>query len=137
MQVDFATIADYAAIDSTGKLTVVGVFDEIYAQQFPVVWPVMVLLLRLRIKRVELGLKQQMLIKLSDADGKVLFQIEGEFTPESAAPSPHRPDGTVNQIIRITNTQFPEAGAYSIDVFVNNTAVAAVPIYVLERAKPS
>lgn len=133
MQVDFAALADYAAPDASGKLTVVGIFDEIYAQQAPVIWPSMVLLLRFRIKRSELGESQKMVVKLMGEDGDILFQIDGEFTAQAQGEIQHRPEGTMNQILQIGGLKLPRFGAYSFEILLNNTAVASVPLYVRSR----
>ena len=46
MEVDLALIADAATIDSSGKLSILGIFDRIGTSSFPAQHPHMVLVLR-------------------------------------------------------------------------------------------
>ena len=39
MHLDFAVIADYALVDQAGKLSVLGIFQHIWVQQFPAMHP--------------------------------------------------------------------------------------------------
>src|SRR5438094_535370 len=47
MYLDFAVIADYALVDQAGKLSVLGIFQHIWVQQFPAMHPRLHLVLRL------------------------------------------------------------------------------------------
>jgi len=55
MHVDFAVACDYAIIDQHGKLSVLGIFQHIWAARFPSVHPRLHLVVRLRGKRNEVG----------------------------------------------------------------------------------
>ena len=48
MYLDFAVIADYALVDQAGKLSVLGIFQHIWVQQFPAMHPRLHLVLRLK-----------------------------------------------------------------------------------------
>jgi hypothetical protein len=133
MQVEWAALADYAAVDAAGKLTVVGVFEEIYSPHEPIIWPAMMLLLRFKIKRPEIGLKQKVVVRLSNEDGAMIFQLEGDVTPNLIPGAKARSEATINQILRINGLQFPKFGSYTFDILLNNNAVAAVPLFVIHR----
>jgi len=55
MHLDFAVVADYAIVDQAGKLSVLGIFQHIWVQQFPAMHPRLHLVLRLKGKRTEVG----------------------------------------------------------------------------------
>jgi hypothetical protein len=51
VHLDFAVIADYALVDQAGKLSVLGIFQHVWVQQFPAMHPRLHLVLRLKGKR--------------------------------------------------------------------------------------
>ena len=55
MILDFAVVADYALVDQAGKISVLGIFQHIWVQQFPAMHPRLHLVLRLKGKRTEVG----------------------------------------------------------------------------------
>ena len=55
MHLDFAVVADYALVDQAGKISVLGIFQHIWVQQFPAMHPRLHLVLRLKGKRTEIG----------------------------------------------------------------------------------
>src|SRR2546430_9815832 len=55
MHLDFAVVADYAIVDQAGKLSVLGIFQHIWVQQFPAMHPRLHLVLRLKGRRTEIG----------------------------------------------------------------------------------
>ena len=55
MHLDFAVVADYALVDQSGKMSVLGIFQHIWVQQFPAMHPRLHLVLRLKGKRTEIG----------------------------------------------------------------------------------
>ncbi|HYU91551.1 MAG TPA: hypothetical protein VE966_13960 [Gemmatimonadales bacterium] len=57
MHLDFAVVADYAIVDQAGKLSVLGIFQHIWVQQFPAMHPRLHLVLRLKGKRGVLKLE--------------------------------------------------------------------------------
>ncbi len=65
MHLDFAVVADYAIVDQAGKLSVLGIFQHIWVQQFPAMHPRLHLVLRLKGKRTEIG-EHQVQIRLVD-----------------------------------------------------------------------
>ena len=54
MHLDFAVVADYALVDQAGKISVLGIFQHIWVQQFPAMHPRLHLVLRLKGKRTEI-----------------------------------------------------------------------------------
>ena len=67
MHLDFAVVADYALVDQSGKMSVLGIFQHIWVPQFPAMHPRLHLVLRLKGRRTEVG-EHQVQIKLLDED---------------------------------------------------------------------
>ena len=49
MQIILACLCDHSTADASGKLSIIGVFDNIFAHRFPAVHPTMFLVLRLEL----------------------------------------------------------------------------------------
>lgn len=65
------------------------------------VWPDLVLLLRFRIHRSELGTPRKVVVKLATEDGATLMNIEGDFTANAMPDAAALPETAVNHILRI------------------------------------
>src|SRR5438876_1135749 len=72
MILDFAVIADYALVDQAGKLSVLGIFQHIWVQQFPATHPRLHLVLRLKGKRTEVGEHHVQIRLLDEQDAEIL-----------------------------------------------------------------
>src|SRR5947199_8432676 len=72
MHLDFAVVADYALVDQAGKISVLGMFQHIWVQQFPATHPRLHLVLRLRGKRTEIGEHQVQIRLLDEQDTEIL-----------------------------------------------------------------
>src|SRR5437667_9729817 len=83
MHLDFAVVADYALVDQSGKMSVLGIFQHIWVPQFPAMHPRLHLVLRLKGKRTEVG-EHQVQIKLLDEDDVEL--LGGSGTVNFAEP---------------------------------------------------
>ncbi len=69
MDVALALLADYANTTAEGKLNILGVFDTVFAGQFPAVHSQMSLILRLEANRAEAGQRKTLEIRLMRPDG--------------------------------------------------------------------
>ncbi len=72
LHLDFAVIADYALVDQAGKLSVLGIFQHIWVQQFPAMHPRLHLVLRLKGKRTEVGEHHVQIRLLDEQDTEIL-----------------------------------------------------------------
>jgi len=99
VHLDFAVVADYALVDQSGKMSVLGIFQHIWVPQFPVMHPRLHLVLRLKGKRTEVG-EHQVQIKLMD-DEDVPFPHAGQYRFEITV------DGERKATVPITVSQMP------------------------------
>jgi hypothetical protein len=115
MEIGFAFFADAATLDSSGKLSVLGVFDHINAKEFPATLHRMYFVCKIKGHRSEIG-KYKLRVNLVDEDGKgIIDAITGEI--ESTGQSEPL---SSTLILELTNIVFPYPGAYAADITVDN-----------------
>lgn len=134
MKVTLAVLADYANITREGKLNIMGIFDVIHAQNFPVTHPQMQLVMRFEADISESGKTKKLEIQLMDDDGKRLFVLGGEFTLGQGQP------GQVigsNQILTINMMKFEQPGNYEFKILINDELKAEVPLKVMKYSPPA
>ncbi len=101
LHLDFAVVADYAIVDQAGKLSVLGIFQHIWVQQFPAMHPRLHLVLRLKGKRTEIGEHQVQIHLLDEQDTEVLG---GNGAVNFAEPPI---DGDMKASVPLTVSQLP------------------------------
>ena len=133
MKVDLALACDYAIIDQFGKLSVLGIFEHIWVQEFPVVHPRLHLVMRLKGRRTEIG-DHEVSIRLVDEDGEEIISGDGTVTfSEPPAGVVEIEAGTV----LLFDVPFERPGKYTFEIAVDDSVEASVPITVDIAPKPS
>jgi Family of unknown function (DUF6941) len=126
VHLDFAVVADYALVDQAGKISVLGIFQHIWVQQFPAMHPRLHLVLRLKGRRTEIG-EHGVQIRLVDEQGSEVLGGNGNVTFAE-------PPAGVTEIeaaaILVFDVPFPHAGLYRFEITVDGTPAAEVPITV-------
>jgi len=119
--------ADYANIADHGKLNVMGIFANIYAQIFPAQHPSMFLVIKLRPQLGEYGKERKITILLQDADGKELLSLSNDIKiPEITQGN--IPE--VNAILQFNNIVFEKPGIYRFVLLVDKDHKGALDIHV-------
>src|SRR6266700_75663 len=124
MHLDFAVVADYALVDQSGKMSVLGIFQHIWVPQFPAMHPRLHLVLRLKGKRTEVGEHGVQIRLADDADTELLG---GSGTVNFAEP----PAGVTEieaAAVLVFDVPFPHAGQYRFEITVDGERKASVPI---------
>ena len=132
MNASLLLVADFANIDSGGKLNVIGVFNRISARTFPTVHPVMYLVVRLVAELGDFDVQHQLRVILQDQDEHAIWE-----TPEITFAMQSPPDGSLGEftpIIGIQNLQFEQPGRYFFRVLVDKDPKGTVPIEVVQIA---
>ena len=124
MHLDFAVIADYALVDQAGKLSVLGIFQHVWVQQFPAMHPRLHLVLRLKGKRTEIGEHQVQIKSLDEQDTEVLG---GNGAVNFAEPPAGVTDIEAGAIL-VFDVPLPHPGAYRFEIMVDGETKAAVPL---------
>ncbi len=132
MYLDFAVVADYALVDQAGKLSVLGIFQHIWVQQFPAMHPRLHLVLRLKGKRTEIG-EHAVQIRLVDEQGVETLGGNGSVTFAE-------PPAGVTEIeagaILVFDVPFPHAGLYRFEITIDGDVKASVPVTVSQLHAP-
>jgi Family of unknown function (DUF6941) len=133
VHVDFAVVADYALVDQSGKLSVLGIFQHIWVQQFPAMHPRLHLVLRLKGKRTEVG-EHAVQIRLVDEQGNESLGGSGGVTFAE-------PPAGITEIeagaILVFDVPFPHAGVYQFEITIDGEQKAAVPVTVSQLPTPA
>jgi len=126
LHLDFAVVADYAIVDQAGKLSVLGIFQHIWVQQFPAMHPRLHLVLRLKGKRTEIGEHHVQIRLLDEQDTEILG---GTGNVSFAEPPAGVTDIEAGAIL-VFDVPFPHAGAYRFEITIDAERKAAVPLTV-------
>lgn len=132
--VKLALLADYALISSDGKLSIMGIFDRIFAHKRPVIHPNMHLVTIFEAERMDVHRKHAVEVELIDSDGKQVFKLGGELTI-AEPPSGHQM--RFNHIVNLNNVTFKEFGVYDFKIILDGEVRASVALHVSEaQTKP-
>ena len=124
--------ADYASIEpQTGKLNIIGVFNQINAQEFPTSHRRMYLVIKIGGEIFDNPNPHKLSVALADEDGIEIVAIEGEFEMLSSSP------GILPQhsaLLEVNDAVFHRPGDYRFYVNVNDgEAEESVVMQVTQR----
>jgi hypothetical protein len=126
MNIQVAVLCD-AATDENGKLSLLGAFDTIYAQQLPAVHPQCSIALRVTFTGVDEG-THQLKLNFVDADGRsVMPSID---IPVEVLLPGEAHFGTRNFIINIQQLKFDVPGIFAIDIALDGHLHTSIPLMV-------
>jgi hypothetical protein len=132
MNIDLATVSDYAIIDRYGKLSILGIFSHIWVAKFPTVHPRLHLVLHLKGRRTEIG-EHSVRIRMVDEHGNQLISGDGTVTfNEPPAGVLEIAAGTV----LVFDAPFAHAGLYTFEVVVDEDLRAEIPVTVAQSPTP-
>jgi len=131
MNISLAFLADEANVSQEGKLNVLGIFDRITAEDFPVVHPRLVFAFRVQMEFADAGRSFPVHVRLMAQDGEVMFEAVGEIT---APGIPIGEFATANQVFAMVGVQFPREGMYRFTVSIGGGDVHETPFLVQSAA---
>lgn len=126
MKIELLTLADFAA-DYGGKLSVVGIFDTIFARQMPAVHPHCCLAVKLRFDKDEEGQKRLRLL-ICDDDGKLV--LPAMEVPIQVTVPPGVESNTIQVVANIGGMKIEAFGEYSIDLEIDGRHEGSSPLFV-------
>jgi len=132
VHLDFAVVADYALVDQAGKLSVMGMFQHIWVQQFPAMHPRLHLVMRLKGKRTEVGDHAVSIRLLDEQDNEILGGNGGVRFDEPPAGVTELEAGA----ILVFDVPFPHAGTYRFEITIDGARQASVPVTVGQMPSP-
>lgn len=124
MDVVMAVLCDYTTLSLEGKLSVLGIFDNINAPQYPARHPRIDLALRLQCKTEDIGLRHPIRIDLIDEDGLLLSRSEGSIDVATDLAEPP----TISLVHTFENLVFPKPGRYVVHVFLSGHHLRDIPL---------
>ncbi len=127
MEVVFLFCRD-AQAGPDGKLDIHGVFNELYAPDFPARQDQMVLVGIVEWQR-DLHGRIPFTVDLTDSDGKAIFSIEGH-TDVDARPASKAPAKT-HFILPLKNVMFPVPGHYRARININGNEMAGPSMHLM------
>jgi hypothetical protein len=124
--IKYAHICEYARAESSGTVSIIGIFDTINVQACPARFPLLHVITSMA---GEQGEHFQFTTRLAGPDGKVI---------QSVHPVGIRVDQEgvgVNQINGYMGTVFPQPGVYTVEIVIDDTVVHTIPFRVVQRAQ--
>jgi hypothetical protein len=127
MNIPMAFLADEANISQEGKLNVMGIFDRIVAEVFPVSHPRMVFAFRVTAEFADGGRGFPVVVRLLDDVDTVMFEAAGEINPPIVPPGEF---STANQVFTLVGMQFARPGVYRFEVSIGALEPHVTPFVV-------
>jgi len=127
MNIQVAVLCD-AATNDNEKLNLLGAFDTIYTPQLPAAHPQCAVALRVTFLPGDEG-RHQFTLNFVNADGRSIMPNFPPVPVEVTLPEDAH-FVTRNFIVNIQQLQFAEAGAYSVDIRIDNQPQASIPLLV-------
>ena len=134
MHAEIAVLADAANISREGKLNICGIFQNIFGQNLPVGWPMMSLVLQLRLTPEETGKRHTLGIRLNAPQGNTIHQF-----PDAQFEAPTEPGARkvmVPLTINFAGLIFPSFGLYGFEILVDNVRLTTVEVEVGQMPLP-
>lgn len=131
MKLTMLILADYAALEpETGKININGAFTQVHTNLFPVLVPPVYVVIRLAADDpTETTAERNFELRLTDADGKVLFQISYPVMLKRDQRG-NRP--YIDMIGKLPTIEFPDTGIYEIVVYIDGEKIGDTWIELLK-----
>ena len=135
MEIRFAALADYAAVDPQGRVNIIGLFSEIYANAFPLQVANLHVALSFGANALEAGSTKDLRLVMQDQDGKEMLAMDGQI----GVPPPARPGrpSVINICLGIHNLTISEAGSYQVCVLINGETKTVMEFSALLAPTPA
>jgi uncharacterized protein DUF6941 len=133
MDLQLIALADNANIAAGDKLNIMGIFDTIWAPQFPTMQPFMVLAMRFRVGYEDGGKKHTIVVVLKDQDGKDYLRAQAQAEVAKIPPGTW---GHPNQILTFVAMGFGKPGKYAFHVTIDGEPKGRADLTVVQGSGP-
>ena len=131
MDIEVFALCD-ATTDQMGKLNLLGAFDVIYSESFPLLYHKCAVALRIRFAKIEQG-HHKLRLNFVDEDGKnVLPPLDGNIDVKI---EDKWQSSAKNLILNINNITFKNAGTYSIDLAIDGRQERSLPLFLIQQKR--
>jgi hypothetical protein len=117
-------LADYALIDQHGKLSVLGIFQHVWVEQFPAMHPRTHLVVRVRGRRTQIGSHHLRIRFVDDQDQELLG---GEGSVQFGEPPAGVTEVEAGAIL-VFDVPLPRAGHYAFEITLAENPAVRVPL---------
>lgn len=132
MDINLALVCDYAIVDRFGKLSIMGIFEQLWINRFPAVHPRVHLVLRLKGKRTEIG-KHRVRIRFLNQEDEEIISGDGVFEfNEPPAGVTEIEAGTV----LVFDLPLASPGRYRFQIAVDEEITTTVKLNVVQAPTP-
>ena len=134
MRLTLACLADAATVSPDGKINMLGVFNRIWGQRFPVSHPHMAYVARLEFEATD-DRQHRIGLRLVNEDGHLVVTI-----PEGTVNLPRNPEGEVIVtpfVMGINDALFVSPGTYTFELMVDGVRTGETFLYVRQRPQPA
>jgi hypothetical protein len=129
MEIELFTLCD-AAADYQGRLSILGIFDTIFAPNLPAVHPHCAIAVRLRLHRTEQG-KHSLILHIVDHDGRMVVpELKGDFEIQLAGDTRV---GMINLVLNLQGLSFNNFGEYAINLAIDSHELDSLPFWVRQQ----
>jgi hypothetical protein len=126
VKIAFAHLCDFAFRGENGKLGVIGIFERLAGQEFPLRHPMAYLAIGIEVDSAEIGGVIKLDVKVRNADGGTLIRFGVTF--ESSGQAPPGTRIVAKHIVPIQNMAFQKPGRYEFAFFLNDHHDSAIPL---------
>lgn len=133
MNINLALVCDYALVDRFGKLSIMGIFEQLWIARFPAVHPRVHLVLRLKGRRTEIGKHSVRIRFLNDQDEEI---ISGDGVFEFNEP-PARITEIEAGTVLVFDLPLARPGQYHFHIAVDDVITTTVPLTVAQAPTTS
>jgi hypothetical protein len=138
VEVAWALLADYANVDASNKINILGVFRDLNIQKFPYELPSMHLVATLEALPVEVGSIKDIRVTLLDADAKNQLYNQQLSLPVGAHPLASRGSMISFQLLlQLTGVVFKNPGDYQFNILVGGEPKKTMTLIVREAPQPT
>ncbi|MCQ2106299.1 MAG: hypothetical protein MJZ26_10965 [Fibrobacter sp.] len=130
MNIEIAAICDAATANGMGgRLNILGAFDRIFAQQFPLVIPQCSAAFRIRYQRSEVGVHELSLVFEDVVGEAVVPPMQSKIPLEPVAQG--FDTAAVNLVLNLQRLPIKRADKYIIRLNVDGEELISLPLYVV------
>ncbi|MDP3975326.1 MAG: hypothetical protein Q8P95_00230 [bacterium] len=130
IKVLFSHLCEKAFLSQNGNLNVIGIFENIMAPQFPIVFPQLSIVTALQ---GNAGEHKQEIKIVNSASGEQLLQ---PISLNISIKESTKPIQNMRIIGDINNLSIKEPGDYEVQIFLNGEKVYAIPFSAGKTVKP-
>ena len=120
----YAHICEYARAESSGTVSIIGIFDTIQVAACPARFPLMHVIVSLSGQK---GEDFQFSSRVAGPDGKVLQQVQPVHIRIE------NDNARTSQINGYMGMVFPSPGEYMVEIMIDDTVVHTIPFQVVQR----